>query len=358
MEGIFVYKGINMEFVERQRLVRRITSGKLYGSVEYKYKQYEVLFKDPNLDISIEADWFYKKFYEEAKDRGGLTLEESYKILEEDDRWNKDMEIELKGIKDDLDKLAGQMEVNKYNKSAQRVIKATIKRGEERYFKLLNIKNQLRFSTIEHMADLSKQTFTVRKIAQVSDPDLLASPSFQEILRVYYFEDNGISESQLRELARTDPWRLYWTSSKDTGTSLFPHSAVEFTDLQYLLVLWTRVYDFAYECQNRPTDDIIDDDTRFDSWYRSEVDKRNREINKASIENEMGGRSGGQEMFIPADEEGAKEVYNLNDFGGRVRIKEREKAIKDKGSVRELDLPDIRRDVQMEMNKMAAKAAK
>jgi Skp family chaperone for outer membrane proteins len=346
-----------MEFVEKQRIIRRICSGTLYGIVSFQENEYPVTFKDPSLNLSTQADWIYKKMYDKLEDQGALTLEQSYGILKMEGKWSDDLENELTGIQKDLENLNKNLEKVKFNKTEQRAIKATIEKGKKRLGELYNIKNQLALSTIEYIANRNRQRFLIANIVQLEHSELLDVPAFKDSLIVYYFEESSISESQLRKIARTDPWRLYWTTSKDTGTPLFPHSSVEMTDLQYMLVLWTRVYDFAFSSTNRPAENVIDDDDRFDAWYQSEVTRVNEEINKASFDQGSNIGSGGIEHFIPADQEGAAEVYALNNLESRSRILQRQKAVEKEGQVKEANLPDVKRDIQMELNKMAVEGA-
>jgi len=176
---------------------------------------------------------------------------------------------------------------------------------------------------------------------------------FLDILAVYYFEENAISMQQLRELARTDPWRLYWTASKESNIPLFPHSSVEMSEWQYLLVLWTKIYDFAYSSNNRPSDEIISDDTLFDNWYNAESNKIKKEIasNKSSVNSPISGGNGIQETFIPADLEGAREVLELNNEEAARHIKSLHKRIQENDEVPDASLPLSQNLLRMEANK-------
>jgi hypothetical protein len=353
-----------MDFAERQFLVRRITSGILYSTVKYRYEIYDVKFTDPTLSLITEADWKYKRFYEESKAQGNIiTLEDSYELLKTYGTWSDAKDQELSGLYKDIKELQTKLPSVKFHKAQERAIKDTIVRGKKRIEELESLKNQLYGTTIDYMADRTKKRFIVKNIVSFANPshnELLSDPSFLDTLCVYYYNENSLSEAQIIELARTDPWRLYWTVSRDTATPLFPHSAVEMTELQYHLLLWSRIYDTAYESMNRPTDDVIKDDDKFDAWYKQESDKIDAENRKNATERAIGSMNGtgGQEVFIPADQEGAKEVYALNDLGGRTRIAQRQRALEKSGVLSESELPDVARDLKMEMNRLASDGAK
>ena len=68
-----------MDLSLRQKLVRRICSGKLYGSIEFNNQTYYIAFKDPDNNILGEADFIYDKIYKDLKEnRSVMSLEESY----------------------------------------------------------------------------------------------------------------------------------------------------------------------------------------------------------------------------------------------------------------------------------------
>ena len=347
-----------MDTKERSSLLRRIITGRFRGFVTFSGSVYEVVFNEPAIDLLEEADWIYKKKYDQLREETDIiTLDDSYAILREQGKWDDELEKEFVGVQNDISTLIKSLNKLKFNKTATRATKKTIEKGKKRLEELFLIKNQLRTSTVEFLCERAKQRFLIRNITKLpyNDAELLASHGFIDALVVYYFEESSIAESKIRELARTDPWRTFWATAKDTGTSLFPHSSVEMSELQQHLVNWTRVYDFAYSSMNRPTEDVIQDDECFDAWYSEEIERLEKETAQNSIKD---GFTGHSEVFIPCDAEGAKEVYALNNDISRQTIQTREKFIKDKGEVKEQALPDVKQKLQVEMNKMAMEAVK
>lgn len=339
-----------MDFDERSILVRRISSGKSYTSIKYQHDSIDVIFTDPTLDLLVEADFKHQRMIDDLKQDPNLfTREQSYKILENNGSWSPKLEEELKGLRSDLKTLSSNINSLQFHKLQQKALKETINKAKTRIEQLHTIKEQLWPSTIEYMADRQKKRFILKNITTIEDPHLLEKPIFIDVLIVYYYNEHHHVLSKVRELARHDPWRLYWTVSKDTGTPLFKRSSVEMTDLQYALVSWSKVYDFAYDSTNRPSDDVIEDDDKFDAWYTSECERLRQETKK----NQING-VGGQEVFVPADREGAKEVYALNNFDAKNRIAQRQEAIIKKGVVKEENLPDVSQDIKLEVNRLAS----
>lgn len=343
-----------MDFQERQKIINRIISKTVKTLVDYNYQSYAVTFVDPSLQIKVEADYVQSSLYDKLKkDDGALTYEQSLKILRDDGIWTKKIEEEQKTLEKDIKTLQDSLPALKFQVKRYRTVKKTIDKIDTRLVEINKLKNQLWSSTIEYMTDRAKNHCTLSKITTIDPIDLLSSPNFLDVLVDSYYFKNGITEKTIRLLARTDPWRLYWTLSKDTATPLFPCSCVEITDWQYALVSWSKVYDFAYQSQNRPSDDIIDDDDAFSSWYRGEIKRIESENKRSQIENGQTTMSGVgfQESFIIADEEGAKEVYALNDAMGRNNIKKRQEFIETKGEVTEANLPDVKQHILMEANR-------
>ncbi len=346
-----------MDLKERESLVRRIVSGKLYCTVKYRYDEYVVTFQDPTLELLTEADWIYRKEYDNCVSRGGMiTISDSLEILKKDGQWSDELDKKLVGLYADIKQLRSKLDSYKFQKIQQRAIKDTIEKGKEKIIELESKKNQLYSSTIEAICEIHKRNFVVSRIANVPEEaqGLMRIPDFLDTLSSFYYEKHSISEKAIRELARLDPWRLYWVLSKDTGTPLFK-VASEITYNQYAIVSWSRVYDFAYASDNRPDDDTISDDDKFDAWYEGEVRRLDSEHKRNALDKSIGGNAlGGQELFIPADIEGAKEVYDLNDKQGRIRIAQRQKAIEEKGELHHAELPDVNADIKMESNRLGS----
>lgn len=338
-----------MDFFERQIFVQRICSAKLYTSIHYQNSSIGVIFHDPDLDIRNESNYIYKIYYDQLKEDNHLTLEESYEILKKDGRWSDAMSQENVKLEEDIKYLSQELNKNAFRKVAQRALKESIDKKRERLNELWHIKNQLLTSTIEYLANLKKQKFIISKTLYFSEEDdkrLLQNQNFLNIAAIVY-NNSAIQESVIRILARSDPWRLQWSLSKDTGTPLFP-CAINITDLQYSLVLWSKIYDFAYESSNKPSDSVIEEDSLFDGWYQNEIKVRQSESNKDSY-------GAGEEVFIISDKEGAKEVFELNNIANRMKIGERQKFIDENKEVKHEALPDVKAEIQMQSNRVASK---
>jgi hypothetical protein len=340
-----------MNLQERSALLRRITNGYFYTNFSFKNNKYKLKFIDPTPDLLCEADFYISNLKEDLSNHNLISLEESYDILKRDGRWSNELDLELDKLNIDITLLEKKLLACEYKLIEQRALSDIIIKKKSRIEVLENKKNSLYNNTQEYFLDLSLKKFILQNITIGLSKDSFAIPGLIETLIVCYYKDHSISESTIRTLARTDPWRIYWTVSKTTSTSLFRHASVEMTDLQYALVSWTRVYDFAFEHPSSPGDDIINDDVKFDAWYKNECNKISQD-RKNSVSKTQGNKLATHELFIPADKEGAKKVYELNDSTVRSKIKQRQKVINELNIVNDADLPDIKRDIAMHSNKI------
>lgn len=344
-------------------LIRRISFGKLFANLNFRGTEYSVLIEDPKLDILSESDFIYNYSMTEGRNNDLMTLDESYQHLKDIGEWTEKDNLLVNTFNTNLKILNDELIKSNFHKGKQKEIMEMIKVTNEKIDKLLKKKNSLWGSTCEFFADTCRKKFIIGQCLKRCSPHIDLNDNFLSQLIVCYYKDNEISDENIREIARTDPWRLYWIMSKETGSSLFEGPTTSMTDLQYRLCSWSRIYDFAFESSNRPTQDIIENDTMFDSWYIAEINRIEKEIRQHQSEMALNDdpnrtRVSGQETFIVCDREGAKEVYAMNNGISQGIVKERLSAIKKHGAVKDTDLPDIKRNIHMEANKAAMDAAR
>lgn len=345
-----------MDHQEKASLIRRISHGWDMRYVDFNQDRIFVKFIDPSSELILESDFIYREAEEKARVNGLLTHDEAMDLLRSEGKWNSDMdkkEIQLqqsiKGFKTQINKL-------KFQKIQRKKVQMALEESENGLRELAKIKNQLESSTIEHFSEVARRRWLMRRSVEIKDPeskDLIFSEKFIEKCIWIYYDKSVPKMSQVREIARSEPWRMYWTLSKETATPTFGSFATNITEAQYTLVLWSRIYDFAFESENRPENEVVDDDTKFDAWYEKEIE-RIEETNKNNQNSKSGNWKDGQEVFIPADVEGARDVYSMNSQHNRQKIKGRQAAINKEGQITEANLPDIKKDLIMQANRANA----
>lgn len=176
-----------------------------------------------------------------------------------------------------------------------------------------------------------------------SDPSDLLDNVMQEIAR------GRLQDAQLRELARTDPWRGIWQTRKAQG-AVFDGPASSLTDEQRAIISYSLLYDSIYEHPDCPGEEIIEDDDTLDGWLilqRREREKRNKQ---SAGEGKLSDSTKGcGEVFLMADTpEDARKIMEMNEDHARAIQKSRFAHLQKHGQVNELDMPDTKQRLRME----------
>jgi hypothetical protein len=160
-------------------------------------------------------------------------------------------------------------------------------------------------------------------------------------------QDNLIKEEDIRELSHNYPWHPIWQAGKKIG-DVFGKPAILLDFDQQRLVMWSSLYDNIQEQTDTPPQDVIDDDDALDGWLsikRKERGEANFNSNNEKIDN-------AQEIYVPvSNKEDAEKVDRLNSQFSRTLKKQRFNVIKQKGEIKEQDLPDIQQEIMMEYNR-------
>src|SRR5690606_2327455 len=119
----------------------------------------------------------------------------------------------------------------------------------------------------------------------------------------------SLSASQIRRIARNDPWRSHYTLCKENP---FNKNVVDYSDEQRTHILFTKMYESAYEHPECPPEDVMNDDDLFDGWMIKERRKRESDKNAQEMDRRIGKSSkikNSQEVFVMArDRDDAKKI--------------------------------------------------
>lgn len=178
------------------------------------------------------------------------------------------------------------------------------------------------------------------------------------------------AEAELREVARTEPWRSVWSAREACGGAVFAGPASALTDEQRLLVVWTRMYDAAAQDPDGPDDAAAADDDLFDGWLihrrrQREGDAARDRVGRA-IQNEK--IAGAGEVFVCAAAPGeavtglspaelaAVEGMNTPEAA---RLKaQRAAQVAKAGALHEAQLADVNQMLKAEVARRAAQQGK
>lgn len=323
-----------MKFHEREFFIDRILSGK----IRIKLEGESYVFIWPDSDTKYEASEFCS---EVLSNSGCLTDEDVLKFLISINYWTEEEEYLLNsGLPKDLENFKVYMYENYRNTSLVEHYKKLISAATTEHTRLYNKRHIYDYLTIEGLAKFSKQVFILERCTKPAPTDL--NNLLQEFNKLI------IPEDDIREIAKTEPWRSIWNCNQKAAT-LFPSSL---TEEQRRLVFWSLLYDNIYENADLP-DEIIEDNDLIDGFMikrrRDREVEQNNKLLESSTLNGINPNAG--EIFIPAyDAKDIKRIDDLNDQNSKIIKQSRLNAIKKHGEINEAQLPDVQRELQMRKN--------
>ena len=344
----------------RQRLLDQISWGNILVTEDTPVP---LVLHIPTSEIKAKSSILYELHFNKALQDGLMRKElviEHFTVLGE---WNPQTDVEIGGIRDDIQTMKKGLLDYIFQKEKLEKVRATIRNAEKALIERLVMRMQLTKISAESQALMMQQRFVISKITKTMD-NVLYWPTdkafsdernvelINRLVNIFY-QGAAVSVGQMRELARTHPWRGLWMANKDNG-HWFNKSPEEYSDLQQSLLYWSCIYDVVYESMDRPIKDVIEDDDLLDSWFLRQTDKVEKNAREELFKpqtDKMKHKDGRQEQFIVTDETGAEKVYSLNDPINRAKIKAKQQIIKKQIVIKEQHMPDS----QAEMRQLAMK---
>lgn len=363
-----------MDTFDRERLAARLISGRerLLLNSDGGLRSFGLRPPTPfERHIAAEAA---AQARAEATLEGVLSEAEVLSLLEKRGLWTQKDAHEYKTALENVDKLKVGMYLAKTSREVE-VGRKTLDKTRALLRVLSAKRNEGRDKTLEQVAEGARIRAMIGMCLERED----GSPAFPrgyasdcssllDAASAAYAQSRA-SEAELRELARTEPWRSVWGSREACGGSVFPAPSSHLTDEQRLLVVWTRMYDNAAQDSDGPTDEVVADDDLFDGWMihrrRSREDEASRRV-KGLITNEkiansnevfvIGAAPGEAVSGLSPEELAAAERLNSPEAA---RLKaQRNAQVMRKGALHEAELTDVNQHLQAELHRMAVARAK
>ncbi len=123
----------------------------------------------------------------------------------------------------------------------------------------------------------------------------------KRVLLEYIVFAHGIEQTPIRAIARSNLWRLRYITATKMGEGLFGRSISSYSVDQLTVLYWSHFYQSVYEMMpdERPSDNIIEDDEALDAYMMDWHADRNRD---AVASREKKGKSYGQNSAWDHDE--------------------------------------------------------
>lgn len=318
-----------------------------------------ILFKAGNEYIYVRsfsaedksfADFFSEENYEDALLDGIWTQAEAEQYLIDLGFWSKEEEEEIQSIDKKIEIMKVDYFNHFYNSSTKQYIKTNIDKQKKRHDDLYMRKNVFYDKTCEYLRSYSFYSYLLQKNAFMYQGDLAYLKFSSQVLFTKYNAVTNKISSELRNIAKSNEWKNRWLTLKDR---VFQNN--DLSDLQIGLLSWSNYYDNVYQSMDKPSDDIINDDIALDGWAIKQKKKRIEEEKKINAEKMLPKNiSSAGEVFIPAkNHQEVDDIISLNDIEGIHRMKSIKKDLETHGHLKESQLSDTRRDLQMKSVELA-----
>ncbi len=348
MEGLVyrILSGFTRILIEGQLfLIRGNTPEEKYLAEEY-YNTLRVKYEEEN--------WF--------SDCPLMTDDELYDWMVENEYWSYKEEEDIKVFKKNLEELQVKLFELGFKGREKQITKDLIKQTRQKLNNLNTKRHSFDFLSINGAATAEKHKYlTGLGICDgtgkaLFTPDTFWTATFPLLDRLIIKHcECAITTTQYREIARNEPWRQHW-SAREGHDGVFGRPTRDLTNEQLTLISWTRLYDSIWQHPECPGEDIVDDDDALDGFLILDSRKRKKQSDQDYVDSLSKDPhiKNASEVFVAVDNpEDAKRIMDLNSTSSRSIIRGRDKHIAKTGKVSEADLPDVKRQLMMEINKAA-----
>lgn len=249
-----------------------------------------LILRNPSNDIKQKAAFVYRQSFDRAVKDGMLPAEQLEEVL------NRRQLISAEEI-NQLKKLKGQLEAQEILlgkttrvKANQERIKKIIRRLRHDIHEIEFKKQSKMLFSAETKAEEERAFYTCSRCVFREDgnlfwphyEDALKDPRNEirdKILSAFLRFNSGIPTVVIREIARSNLWRIRYVNSVKTADPMFGVPSSEYTMDQLNLAYWSNFYQNIYEMmpEDRPSDMVIDDDDALDAYMKAFYEERTRE---------------------------------------------------------------------------------
>jgi hypothetical protein len=329
--------GYLMDYHIKELIVHNLLANRRH----FYYDRQLYVVKNPSLDILLQADEIYRQCLIDNKYIKWLRLSNCEKLLKVRHLWSDDMSLDMKAMEARLDNVKITLYKNFYRKDVVNRTKKEIANLNKNMNKLYNILHSLDQYTIEYYASILKMDYILQNCLYCNNRLVgeIAGALSNSLLSEFNF--SLLSTSNIREIARSEPWNSYYR----INVNPFTCSIAELNDTQKTLLSYSQMYSSIYENPNRPDDGIIQDDDALDGWMLNQKIERDKERQENNTQN-ITKKNNADEIFLPAySGQDIIDIRDLNTQESENVKKQKFTAIQKAGSIEDGDLPD--RQAQM-----------
>ena len=330
------------------------------GFVRYKRPHLSLLIRKPSEFYKIQAHEMWTDIYQQCLCEGtGMDNDEYEEYIRDKKIWNDEKEKKLKTLPKDLEELKlkyYECDINLTERDSIRRILKVVKADIEYLYQQ---KNSNFYLTAKGIADLFKSKFLLgmslykengKRFFENSNEYLNSSLSYLDDIYSYYCMTR-FTENDIREVARSDEWKGYWSCSKNHNP--FGKPVVKLTDEQRHLISWSKLYDNILKHQDCPAQYVINDDDMLDGWMIFQKRKSDEDKEQKKFEERFKGKfENVDELFVPVKtQEEANKLYKMNKDEANILLKKKMKTLERLGTMTESEMPDTREKRAIEFTK-------
>jgi hypothetical protein len=321
------------------------------GNVIVKKDNVKLVIRPITIEQNLEACEIYNDAYEQAYIDGIMSQSEMDEWMIENGLWNREDEEKIEGIKKDLEKLKTEIYNARNNVKLRERIRLYIRAGESQLAKHISKKHIYHQNTREGFAASEKIAWSIKNTTFYNN-ELY---NFEHVSLPYVVEEwqaSILTDNQVRDLARNEPWKSLWIIKDSSKLKLFNNADhAELTHNQKNIIVWSQMYDNIQESLECPPKDVIDDDDMLDGWFIIQAKKREQEKFKQEMENSTKNEKikNASEVFVMTEsKDDAQRIDLMNDAQALNIKKQRSAFIAKHGEVAHHNLPDERLKIQMQ----------
>lgn len=337
-----------MNTYEREYFVSRIRSGVYY----LKLDSVRIKVLTPTIEDEFFANEVFMDAFDQARSDEILTYDEMLQWMYDKELWTKEKDDKIEGCKKDIEKLKIEIFNARSKEKLRETIRLYIRAAEKALSKLQHEKDEFFSKTCEGVALQEKSMFLFGKCCFIGSEPI----DIKDIdLTSLYYEYNSIqlSEKQIRELARNDPWRLCWYSKEHSPLFANEKNRTLSNDQKGMLV-WSTMYDNIQESMDCPTEEVINDDDMLDGWFIIQRKKQKSEKAKSELEAKTSNSkiaNADEIMIITDSAKEAENIHSMNSFSNEIIRQQRLNTVKKLGQATDLDFEDRKLEIQSEHNR-------
>lgn len=268
-----------------------------------------VLLKNPTVADRNHYLWVREKEHRTCIREGVPTEISIFEDARKNGYWDEDDDTVIKKVDEHLTWMRSEAAKMKFSAQKKRLL-AQIEATEHEAEQVRDKQRRLKSQTAEYLSHevaayslLRRLVFdTNDKALWKTDEDFLDSkdlyPAFIQYLIHAMLQEGLLDQKTIRRIARSNEWRLLWVFTKESLADLFNRPVSDLTVNHQLLMFWSRMYDSAFEDQNPPEIEVIEDDEKFDMWLA------NRELDRKEARESKGNTSQGKGSSLHHQEHG------------------------------------------------------